>query len=202
LYSTGKLKRALIGGVLFLFLLVPILQVSTGKEVLSGAWERISTVFTITEESSASTKSIQNRIQNDLPRHFSLIKKSPLTGWAFTEKQGNGDVGNFALLVDVGFLGFFIFLWFWISYVRILRNQITRLKTKEAKKALKMLIVLFLTMFLGHFSTVMIFGIYNRIIFVGLLVFITEFIISETKTYDKQVLQQIQSKYLSGHRNK
>lgn len=183
-YSSGKIKNTLAAGIIFLFLLLPIFQVNTGKIAFLGAFERISTVFTLGEETSAATQQIEAKITRRLPEQLQYIQENPITGWAFTEKKGDGDVGNFALIVNTGFIGFFIFLWFWISYIRHINHRIKKLKSKNAKRALKMLIVLFLGVLLSHFTTNVMFDIYKGI-FLGLFVFVSEFILEEVYQYDQ-----------------
>ena len=187
-YSPGKIKSTLAIAVLFLLLMLPVMHASTGSKAFEGAWSRISTVFDLGESSSASTQTIQMRLTEDLPKQFSLIEKNPLTGWAFTGKWGNVDTGNFALIVDTGFVGFLIFLWFWFSYIHILRQHIKILKSKESRNALKMLIVLFLGTLLSHFTTNALFLFYTGI-FMGTIVFLSEFILSEAKLYDQQQVE-------------
>ena len=187
-YSPGKIKSTLAIAVLFLLLMLPVMHASTGSKAFEGAWSRISTVFDLGESSSASTQTIQMRLTEDLPKQFSLIEKNPLTGWAFTGKWGNVDTGNFALIVDTGFVGFLIFLWFWFSYIHIIRQHIKILKSKESRNALKMLIVLFLGTLLSHFTTNALFLFYTGI-FMGTIVFLSEFILSEAKLYDQQQVE-------------
>ncbi|MFW6272219.1 MAG: hypothetical protein ACOC2U_00350 [bacterium] len=185
-YQSGKIKNTIATGVLFLLLLIPIQYSQTGKMAFGGAFERISTVFTLGEESSASTKSIEGKVTRRLPSQLQYIKENPITGWAFTEKKGDPDVGNFALLVDVGVLGFLIFLWFWLSYIKILRVHIKHFQNKNSKKALKLLMISFLGILLSHFTTNAKFLIISGI-FIGFFVFISEFIISEAKLYDQKL---------------
>lgn len=190
-YSTGKFKIILYVGIVGSILILPIMQSSIGKYALSGTLERINTVFTIGEESSSATQSIESRIENDLPGHLKKIGDSPITGWGFTQKMGNGDTGNFALLVDVGFLGFFLFLWFWISYINLVRSNIKKINNSDLQKTLKMLFVLFFGVMLSHFTTNQMFGIYKKLIFIGLFVFFSEFLLFEVNRY--QQLQNNQS---------
>ena len=150
-----------------------------------GAFQRISTVFSLGDESSPATQQINAKIDMRLPSQLQYIQENPLTGWAFTKRIGDPDVGNFALLVDVGFVGFLIFLWFWFSYFHILKKHIASAKTRNARNALRMLIVLFVGILLSHFTTNMVF-IYYGGIFVGTWVFLSEFIIQEAVIYDQQ----------------
>jgi len=184
-YSSGKIKHILLMGFLFLLLLVPLMQTSTGIQGFAGAFKRISTVFTLGEESSAATQQIDAKITRRLPSQLEYIRENPVTGWAFTEKKGDPDVGNFALLVDAGFAGFLIFLWFWISYIVILRKHILILRDKRARNALRMLIILFLGMLLSHFTTNVVFMLTTGV-FIGLVAFVSEFIISEAKNYSSE----------------
>ena len=184
-YGFGKMKHTITLAVLFLLLILPIVQTTTGSATFSGAFQRISTVFSLGEASSAATEQIEAKITQRLPVQLEYIHENPVTGWAFTDKRGDVDVGNIALIVEVGFVGFFIFLWFWFSYVNILRKHIDSFANKDARRALKMLIVLFLGILLSHFTTNAVFMIYMGI-FMGTLAFITEFIIEEAKIYDQQ----------------
>ena len=183
-YSSQKIRHSLVLASLVLLLFIPIFFTSTGSSAFSGAFQRVGTVFSLGKESSPATQRLENKASVRLPEQLQYIKENPVTGWAFTERKGDGDVGNFGLLVEVGFVGFMIFLWFWISYINILRKHIMVLENKNARNALRMLIVLFLGILLSHFTTNSMFGL-NAGIFLGTLVFITEFIIQEAKLYDQ-----------------
>ena len=188
-YSSEKLKYSILIGVLFLLLMFPLIQTSTGSAALSAAFDRISTVFSIGKESSAATKSLEYKVKRHLPSQLQYIRENPLTGWEFKKKQGIPDVGNFALIVDIGFVGFFIFLWFWFSFFSILKQHIHAFRDKNAKNAMRMLIVLFLGILLSHFTTNAVF-IISRGVFFGTFIFLTEFIIQEAKIYDQKVIHE------------
>ena len=184
-YNSGILKRSIVIAAVTLLLILPIIRTPVGSAAFSGAFQRISTVFTLGEESSLASQQIEAKIDKRLPSQLQYIKDNPLTGWAFTEKRGDPDVGNFGLLVDAGIIGFLIFAWFWISYLSVISKHIAWSYTRSARNALRMLIVLFLGILLSHFTTNMVF-IYYGGIFVGTFVFISEFIISEAQIFDEQ----------------
>ena len=179
-YSSERIKHIIVIGVLVLGLLIPVLNSSSGSAALSGAFTRIGTVFSLGKESSAATQQIEGKITKRLPSQLQYIRENPLTGWAFTEKESDGDVGNIGLIVEGGFVGFIIFIWFWLTYINILRKHIKILKSPHARKVLKMLIVMFLGTLLSHFTTNRMFGFFGGY-FIGILVFFTEFILDEVK---------------------
>ncbi|MFW5879977.1 MAG: O-antigen ligase family protein, partial [bacterium] len=184
-YNSRSLKNTFAIGIVSVLLLLPIIYSTTGSLVFTGAYDRLSTVYTIGEEHSAATQQLEAKATRRLPRQLDYIADNPITGWAFTERRGDPDVGNFALIVDVGFVGFFIFLAFWIKYIYVLRGHIKTFKLRSSRNSLKMLIIGFLGILLNHFTTNGWFIIYNGV-FIGLFVFISEFIIEEVKSYEEK----------------
>ena len=66
------------------------------------------------QKESFSTKSIEMRTTVRLPQQLLFIRENPVTGWGFTDRFADPDTGNFGLLVQVGFIGFALFVFFWV----------------------------------------------------------------------------------------
>jgi hypothetical protein len=182
--SKTKFKHVFVMALLLVIFMIPIIRASSGMSFVSGAYQRVSTLFEFGEETSESRHSIEQRIEEVKQSYIPKIRQSPIIGWGFTKIQGGGDHGVFGMIVNAGFLGFLIFLWFWWSYLNVLIGNIKNARSKRTKNALIMLMVSFLGILFSTFTTTPRFEIYRDMVFVGLIIFLSEFIISEVKLYD------------------
>ena len=79
-----------------------------------------------------------SRIDTRLPKALEGIKKSPLIGWGFSNtihkySQG-GHVGNFDMVLQVGIIGFLLFLNFWLSFFKMIYSTRGRLSSSNSYK--------------------------------------------------------------------
>jgi O-antigen ligase len=131
----------------------------------------VESVFTVGQERSAATETLQHKIKNRLPKQLDLIQKRPLTGWAFTEKFIDNDVGNIALIAEAGIIGFIVFLFFWYKMVRVLyKEQKNKHLDKKFQGVYYILFLVFLGLLISHFTTNRIFGYTTFPIFLSLFI--------------------------------
>ena len=103
------------------------------------------------------------RIDTRLPKTLEGIKESPFTGWGFSNdifkySQG-GHVGNFDMVLQVGIIGFLLFLNFWLSFFKMIFSTRGRLSSSNSYKT--PLLVFAIAMFgllLLHFTAYGFFG--------------------------------------------
>jgi hypothetical protein len=178
LVAQNRARNLLLFAVISILMIVVISQTNYGSAALAGAWERTATVFELGQKGSASTDQLQSKAENRLPEQLKWIKESPVFGWGFTEREGDGDVGNFALLVDVGFMGFFLFVFLWYSYIKmIIAARMNLPKNSRFRPALNIFLFGFLGLLLSHFTTNRIFGIASQGVLLSLYFFFTDFYI-------------------------
>lgn len=151
------------------------------KGGIIAAWGRTSTVFQIGDKDSISRKTIEFKRKYRLPKQIQFIKENPVTGWGFTKRTGDPDVGNFALLVEVGYFGFIFFVILWMTYLKrlhgLIRNKAVR---KEQRNALKIFFVGFIGLLISHFTTNQIFGLYTFSIMLSMYLYISDHCMKES----------------------
>lgn len=90
---------------------IPIMFIPKFQSFTLGAWSRIASIFTITQEDSIARQMIEGKKEHHLTKVYMGIEKSPIFGLGvssdFNKHTSGGDVGNFDLILEVGILGFF-----------------------------------------------------------------------------------------------
>jgi hypothetical protein len=138
------------------------------------------------------------RITKRLPRVLKGYKQSPVIGLGFTEKfrfYNDYHVGNFNMLMQVGIVGFFFFLYFWTSFFRLLwRNRKLLSVRNRYRQQLLVVITAFLLMLLLHFTSYQFFGfILHRFILYFFIVFfsIAESMVRESRNEEVAVRKEL-----------
>lgn len=153
-----------------------------------GAWNRTSTVFDLGQEESLSRQSIEMKATVRLPQQLIYIRENPVTGWGFTDRMADPDTGNFGLLVQVGFIGFALFLYFWFSYVRSVQRTKKKLTQNNIYRGvLNVLLASFFGLLLSHFTTNQIFGTHFFPVFLSTFFFLSDFFIREASNKTEQI---------------
>jgi len=183
LYRIKRFKTVLLLGTfftMFYFLFLP--QFETSNIMFGGAFSRILTVFDITEEGSLSSQSIEYKVEGRLPQQLEYIAQNPLTGWGFTEKRGDMDVGVFGQLVEMGLIGFSIFVWLWYSFLSVTRGLSKNRNLPYAYRNLfAILWIGMIGLLVSHFTTNQIFGITYYLVIITMLFWLTDFFTREAK---------------------
>lgn len=179
--TKDKGKNMLFIAVIGFLLLIFMNQTEKGSMALQGAWERTATIFELGQSGSASTTQMEHKAKNRLPVQLEYISENPLLGWGFTDKKGDPDVGNFALLVEVGILGFLLFCYLWYSYIRMIVVAKANLpKSSNYRIILNILLFGFLGLLLSHFTTNRIFGITSASVLLSMYFFFTDFFVKDS----------------------
>lgn len=171
-----KLKALLISLIVVLLIAFGSFQHPNIGKGLQGAWERQKTIFSVGVTSSASTQRIEGKLKNRLPQQLIYISQSPLIGWGYTEVFSDGDVGNFALIVQVGIIGFMLFIYLWYYYFSSVVNFKSFLTGKNDRRGLNIVMIGFVGLLISHFTTNQVFGLYNRPLLVSIYIIFTEFL--------------------------
>lgn len=183
---------AFAGSIFFVF---TILQLS--PRIYVGAeksWQRISTIFTLGQEDSDATRSIEVKVETDMPRILEGIKQNPVTGWGYSDRYmmyGSNDVGNWNLIFQIGFLGFLLFIYLWKSYLSLV-NRARKMMNKSDpnRKIYNLLTATFIGLLIAHFTTHQVFGLtmqnYHNY-FLALYIFYSEFFVRQAIQYENSI---------------
>ncbi|MBN1187233.1 MAG: hypothetical protein JXB49_33450 [Bacteroidales bacterium] len=182
IFITASAKPLKIAGwVIFPLLLFFALYSITPafKIQINNAMVRISTLEGLAQ-GDITLGGTQQRTTIRSARVMEAFYKNPVTGWGFSY-QGNhdGHVGNQNLLQSTGFIGYSLFLYFWLSYIYSLLLVKRRiLHGNPYKMSLVVLLYGFIGIFVIHSTSSQMFGYdpqfsaVNKIFFlVGFFVF-------------------------------
>jgi len=175
---------SLAGGLLLFFIM--------NNEIITpgiiGAWDRTSTVFDLGQKESLSTQSIEMKATLRLPQQLIYIRENPVTGWGFTDRMADPDTGNFGLLVQVGFIGFAFFVFFWVSYFHSVQKAKKTLGHNNLYRGvLNILLASFFGLLLSHFTTNQIFGTHFFPVLLSTFFFLSDFYIKEASNKTEQI---------------
>ncbi len=152
--------------------------------------KRLATVEMLLEGDVTAGGTLR-RIDVRLPKVLEGFTKNPIFGWGFSDtyrKYADGHVGNFNLLLQGGIVGFIIFLFFWISYLRMILSTKRRLSNNNHfKKPLLVLSFAFGGMLLLHFTSYQFFsygGVASNIYFIIIFIFISEAMVKEAINFE------------------
>ena len=181
LYRVRQFRTLIFMGSLFMiFFWVILSQPGNTSTMFGGSMTRILTVFDISDKGSLSNQAIENKVEFRLPAQLEYIKMNPITGWGFTEKKGDMDVGVFGHLVEMGVIGVSIFIWLWYSYLSI-TYRLGRSKRLNINfcNTFAVFWISMIGLLISHFTTNQIFGITYYTVFVTMLFWLTDFFIKE-----------------------
>lgn len=166
-----------------IFLLVSVSSIGSG---LVSSWKRVETVFSIGDESSHSTKSLEFKREYRLGAQLDLIASSPVFGWGFTEKFIDADVGNFGMIAETGIFGFFFFAYLWLFFVLRVIGAIQRPDSDERyHHALKIAIATLGGLLISHFTTNQIFGWKSSMVLVSFFFVAASFLVYRAEGKDE-----------------
>lgn len=178
-----------VGGFVMLIVLYIVPMTNSSMSVFKGATERVFTVFEINQAGSDSNQQIEDKMSQRLPQQLKYISENPITGWGFTTKRGDMDVGVFGQIVEMGIVGLVLFVWLWRRYLQTTRSIF---RNKQIQLSYRNLIAVFWIGFVGllisHFTTNQIFGITYYILFIAVYFWVTDFFLREAlnnKTIEK-----------------
>jgi len=117
---------------------------------------RVETVEEVTK-GDLTAGGTDARLEKYSPIVMAKFYESPIIGWGFSNEYAdytNGHVGNQAILLNVGFLGYLLFVYFWFSICRIPISTSYRLPPGNPfKNSLFVIPIIFLGYFIIHSSS-------------------------------------------------
>jgi hypothetical protein len=140
-----------MGAVSFLFLLSPLIS-----KHIRNSFIRVETVEEITK-GDLTAGGTDTRLYSYSPKVLAKFYESPIIGWGFSNEfadNTNGHVGNQALLLNVGIIGFLLFIYFWYSICRIpIKTSYYLPPENPFKSSLFVIPIIFLGYFIIHSSS-------------------------------------------------
>jgi hypothetical protein len=110
----GKMKR-FVSSIITVILVIPlVLSIPVVKNQFSGAFERFSTVKEVAQ-GDITAKGTSSRGDYTITL-YELWKQNPIMGWGFSSIYKNNEnthAGLANLLLNVGILGYLVFIYFW-----------------------------------------------------------------------------------------
>jgi len=180
LNNRNKFRNIFYFSLVASLIIIPIISNKMMIPGISAAWNRTATVFQLGQKESLSTQSVKMKTEVRLPHQLLYIWENPVTGWGFTDRKADPDTGNFGLLVQVGFLGFSLFIYFWIKYLLIIQNTKKALANDNLYRyVLNILLASFLGLLISHFTTNQIFGTHFFPVLLSTFFFLSDYYIKE-----------------------
>jgi hypothetical protein len=149
---------------IFLITILGVIIVLSSQMItnqLIGVTKRLSTVEAIARGDLTAEGTLA-RLDKYTPQLLKVWEGSPVVGWAFSDtfkENSNGHAGLANLLMQVGILGYLIFIYFWYQLINTpLRVNKYLSKSNPYKKSLLVFILAFVIFFVLHSSSGQQFG--------------------------------------------
>ena len=147
---------------IFALLLLILVQVTPLRERLTDSWIRFSRISSVVQGRFSQDTSFDQRYSVRLPNVLQGLKRNWLLGWGFSDtyvRYNDAHVGNFNMLLQVGFLGFLFFGYLWYAYFKMIYGAVNKTSVRSAdRKSLSILASVFAAILVAHFSTYQFFG--------------------------------------------
>jgi hypothetical protein len=150
--------------------------------LVANSWGRVQQVFDIAKGNVYSVDTAMNRLVNQLPVLLAIIRQNPFIGYGFsyiTMYYYDSDLGFLNTILMFGIVGFGFLIFFFIRLFAVLISSIKRVSARNSVKIpLKIMVVVWLGILIGYFSTWEFFTRhFNKVIFVSLLIAFVEFLV-------------------------
>jgi len=192
LFFKRKFRRSIELFILTaLIIIILLINVSPFRSNIVGAWARISEVGQVAQGRFSESSTFEYRFSVRLPRLLVGLRQNWIVGWGISDTYhiySDGHVGNFNLLLQVGIVGFLLFVNFWLCYFRMILNTRRKLRSESIhRNSFLVLIFSFGAILIAHFSTYSWFGILisrRGGLFLLLFYSISEFLVRMAKNKD------------------
>lgn len=176
MWRSRRIKTvAVLSGILLILFFVLFSESSISREIFGGSLKRILSVFEVNREGYFLPESIESKFSVRLPPQLELIRQNPITGWGFTEKRGDVDVGFFGQWVEIGLAGLAIFFYLWYEYIKLVRAAVNDWRLPQQYRNLMFVILAgFVGLLISHFTTNQIFGITSYTVFIPIYFWVTD----------------------------
>jgi hypothetical protein len=145
-----------IGAIVLISMLLVKFGIFSEGYLKSSLWGRVSQVFDLASGKGGQIDTFASRLEQ-LRYMAEGIRGSPFFGYGFSKEAlqySNNNWGFPNTIMMFGFFGFFMFIFLFKSYIKIITSIIRKpYVDPEMKAALKVLLATFAGMLLGYFTT-------------------------------------------------
>jgi hypothetical protein len=150
--------------------------------LVQSSWGRLQQVFFVASGNVYSVDTAMNRLVNQLPILVGLIKENPLIGYGLSHVSMtyyDNDFGFLNTILMFGFIGLLFFVFFFAKMFLLLLRTIKKIRMSNSYKIpLKVMVLTWIGILIGYFSTWDFFTMYfDKVFFVSLLIVFAEFFV-------------------------
>jgi hypothetical protein len=182
---TKKKFLSTIGVAAVVFLVLSTLMyfgIIPPELLVQSSWGRLQQVFFVASGNIYSVDTAMNRLVNQLPTLVGLIKQNPLIGYGLSHismTYYDNDFGFLNTILMFGLIGLLFFVFFFAKLFLLLFKTIKKLHVGNSYKIpLKVIVLSWIGVLIGYFSTWDFFTMYfDKVFFVSLLIVFAEFFI-------------------------
>jgi len=173
--------------VLFILILIFFFSGLVSPEfLLKGSGKRLAEILYVAKGEFKSVPTFEYRYFFRLPRLLEGMKKYIIFGCGFSKnglKYLDFHVGFFNTILQFGIIGFSIFLYFFVSYFKLIIKSVKKLSNSNSfRTPIKILALIFGGILIGNFFTFFFFPMNNDIkipFFIAIFLALTELFINE-----------------------
>lgn len=182
-FITRRKILSTIGVVVVLFLLVGGLVYSgiiPDEMLIDSSWARVSQIFDVAKGDIYSAETAMHRIVYELPVLLNVIKQSPFIGYGVSNismRYYDGDFGFANTILMFGVIGFFLFIALFANLFASFMSAIKGIRTRNPlRSSLYVLIIIWIGILVGYFTTYDFFTMYfDKIFFIAIVLALSEF---------------------------
>jgi len=177
--------------IILLYAYIPVIQ-----KQIDRSWEKLTTVQKLVEGDDTADGTL-SRIDERGPRVMKKFSESPIIGFGFSDDYwhyADQHVGNHNLLLNAGILGFLIFAFFWVYFIRkILKTYFSLSHGNNYKQSILIFVIGFLGIFIIHSSSMQMFtytvGYFYRGFFIVFFFSMADFYLKESMKNEESFIQ-------------
>jgi len=160
--------------------------------LITSSWGRLYQVFNILRGDVYAIDTARNRLLNQLPVIVDTIRQNPFLGYGFsftTMASYDNDFGFLNTILLFGINGFLLFLFFFFRLFATLSGATRNLSSRNPYRTmLKILIVAWLGVLIGYFTTWDFFTYYSqKVFFISILIAISEFTVRHSRSVESSL---------------
>lgn len=163
LFVQKKLKIVSWTVLLAVLFCIPYLYVPKINDFANRAWKRIESVFELNRSGNIAHNMIEFKKKFRLAKTLEGIEESPLIGLGISkqyyEYTRGGDIGNFNLILQMGIIGFLLFVNFWIQFFYTINKINSKLSSKNPYYGILFFFnIVLIGILIAHFTTHQVFS--------------------------------------------
>lgn len=183
IFIQKKLKVLSLTFLLAIVFCIPYFYVPKIHDFTNRAWKRIESVFEVNRAGSIAYDTIEFKKRFRLAKTLEGIEKSPLIGLGvseqFYEYTRGTDIGNFTLILQIGIIGFLLFVNFWLQFFYTIKKINSKLSSNNPyHRVLFFFSIVLIGLLIAHFTTHQVFSMVMSqayTIFIMFFIFLCEY---------------------------